>query len=260
MTDAGFVVREIADGVWAAVKRNKWGLAKLAAAFGLGVLIACGPRADASDTDAVAMAVAASVAGDTITVTTNFKPGADDGKGGLDGFIVRTGTNTGAPKALVDSVSLPSSARTYTVRWVGNPVGAYSGYACVTARRRTLNSTPTCKAWSATVSDVAPPPPIVDSVVVAALRLLSPSGQMTPGSTQPICPVVGFSGDKWAIRTADALSCQSRYAAAFTTIQRAVSPTQQAVTDGLCFRYSTAQPDGQIIIPAGSCDAVAVPA
>lgn len=160
---------ESTSGLRAWIKKHKlWLLAILLAGF-LGAIVGCGPKpARAGDTGTLAMAVTAFVAGDTITVTTTFRPGADDGKGGLDGFIVRTGTNAGAPRALVDSVSLPASARSHTVRWIGNPVGSYGGFACVTARRRTSNSTPTCRSWTATVADVPPPPPIVDSVQVAA--------------------------------------------------------------------------------------------
>lgn len=99
--------------------------------------------------------------------TLNWTPGADDGYGPLDGFII-TVTDTIIPdNGIASNVdTVPASARTATVS-----VGPYAinspaaGTACIVSLRRGLTSTPpVCKPWTANFGDVPPPAPILDSV------------------------------------------------------------------------------------------------
>ena len=108
-------------------------------------------------------------------------------------------------------------------------MGSYSGYACVTARRRTLNSTPTCKSWTATVADVPPPPPIVDSVTVSALRLLPDAFNLVRGTAFKLCLAAEFPNGGAALwgEHEDSAECRQRLAAAYPT-RRALTPAESA--------------------------------
>jgi hypothetical protein len=100
--------------------------------------------------------------------TLNWTPGADDGFGALDGFIVSVTDTITPDNGVVPNVdTVPEVARTATLS-----VGPYAinspaaGTACIVSLRRGLTSSPpVCKPWAANFGDVPPPAPILDTVI-----------------------------------------------------------------------------------------------
>jgi len=245
------------------IRARDWPLLGLVALLVSG--LGCRPKAaNASAMDATVAVESVVVAGDSISVTVNYRPGPDDGKGALDGFLIYAGTNDGAIGP--DSVTKIPSSRTATFAWGGLAPGTYDGYVCVVALRRQLASSPTCKPWTGTIADTPPPPPIVDSTTVAtALRLFakdstlvacygecgdSALGVLTDGSvvmlptSTIICGVFEFPDGKAGLgglqrREAE---CEAIAAARFTATQLATSPAQTAVLIGVVHCFPT---DGQ---------------
>ena len=215
---------------------RRWGFVLAAALCGLGLslLTACGPKAQARGGNAglAAFSVTATVAGDTIRVRHDWRPGPDDGAGNPDFWIITTGTDAGAPKALKDSVQAAFAVRTYTKTWAGNPPGTYTGYGCGKALRRgTPSTTANCRQWTAVVVDVPPPPPVYDSLgaKVTMLRLLPDSFDLHRGTAYKLCLAAEFpdgGAALWA-EHAESTVCQIRLANAYPT-RRALTEAESA--------------------------------
>lgn len=105
------------------------------------------------------LAVSAAQQDSSVVVTVTIQPGSDAGRGGLTGYLVLAAGGTPNDQ---DSVQVASTVRVQTI-----VLGPYryrttqAGTACVKALRTKTNSAYVCKSWTATLGDVAPPPPIV---------------------------------------------------------------------------------------------------
>lgn len=248
----------------------------------LAAVVVCGagcgrtkpPAADATLAGAgfAGFTVRVTVIGGTIRVRSDWQPGPTDGNGNPDFWSITSGTNAGAPKTLRDSVVVAFAVRTYTAEWTDNPPGTYSGYACGKSIRRGVPSTTaSCKAWTATVADVPPPPPIMDSAGAEVAALLDSTtkepillvrrtadgweaqrhwtvtygdaqgidhiyvdaapASLTRGRNLSFCLAYILPGRKAGIRTGSSGHCAAGFAAFFPAEARTLTAVEQAKVD-----------------------------
>lgn len=160
--------------------------------------------------------------------------------GGPDSVLTRVTTSTGpgqahrlAATALRDSffVARPTVGTTAT------------GVGCAESKRRGLSSGEVCRAWSKTIADVPPPPPILDSIkadtTIAGLDL-KPDAPLTvlAGGQVQFCAFLIFRGGQVAMRTQDEPGCAGHYGA-FPASLRVLTVDQQRVANRQCIRWTT---------------------
>jgi len=112
------------------------------------------------------------------------------------------------------------------------------------SKRRGLLSTWATKAWSYTEPDQPPPAPVIDSIFVRPVSFTVeatvegvPPG---PENQHPVCALVGFRGGHVGFRRVHEGTiayCDSTYKA-LPAAARAVTPTEQAIADGVCVDWS----------------------
>lgn len=131
-------------------------------------LSAVGTACTTDNTSRLTVDVTAVAVDSMVRVTMTWRPGADDGYGALSGYLVSA---SGGLPLDADSAQVASNLRTATITLGPYALGStQSGQGCVKALRRQRSSTPACKPWSVTLTDVAPPPPILDSVRTSAVH------------------------------------------------------------------------------------------
>jgi hypothetical protein len=126
---------------------------------GAALLASCSPEAK---TATLTLDVTAAAVDSMVRVTNTWRPGADDGRGALLGFMVRA---TGGSPAKADSIQVASTVRSQVITLGPYAIGStQTGQGCVKALRRALGSAYVCKPWTVTLVDQAPPVAIQDSV------------------------------------------------------------------------------------------------
>lgn len=238
----GDFLRELLVELRDAVTRHKWGLAALALAFVAGALVACGPKAARAETGPkkpTLPAVRATVAGDTVTIKAPIRSTT-----AVDSIVaVIALPGSGKPNANFKfRAVVPNVTDTATVVWPGIAPGTYTGTVTATAYRGSCVVLSACRSpaasrtFTVTVQQAPPPAPEIDSVQVSAIKLfvVPPAMGRTVAyldERPTICSAYGFAGDRWAIRSTDAMVCGAAFAAQFTALQRAVSTAQQLEID-----------------------------
>jgi hypothetical protein len=116
-----------------------------------------------------------------------------------------------------------------------------SGTACVQSKRRGLLSTEVCAPWTFANVDVAPPPPVIDSVrtdtTVAAFVVKPEVVNLLAGQSQQFCGFVQF-GDGQVVpfpNQRTITTCGGYYTGSWPAAQRQPSAAQVAVVDALRF-------------------------
>ncbi len=120
--------------------------------------------------------------GSSIWVVASWRLGPSDGLGAIDSVITTSGTDSGgapqrhalAPAATRDSFSFARP----------QPGSSATGYVCAATKRRGLLSPTACKPWSYTAPDQAPPPPLLDTVRIVALRIWPDPATALAAATQ----------------------------------------------------------------------------
>jgi len=117
--------------------------------------------------------------GDTAKVVSTWTPGADDGLGAMDSFMV-VSRDTVLHPTYQDSVRVIGSVLTATVNlrpYIASATTA--GTSCVRAIRRSLSSAYACKPWTVVFNDIAPPVPTLTTVTPTSTLALGMSLRIT---------------------------------------------------------------------------------
>lgn len=133
-----------------------------------------------------------------------------------------------------------------------------NGIACVQSKRRGLLSPEICGPWSYTEADVAPPPPILDtirpdtsSLRIAGLDLKPDNFTLAPGEGTCLCVFTVFGDGQVAMPAGDAAGCAGHYTSSWPSAKRQPSLAQQQISDTLTVLIQEAGSGGTV--QAGTC-------
>jgi len=175
-----------------------------------------------------------------------------DNNGAVDSLLF-SATATGQPIQVRNSAQ-PQFPVVVSVAWLDpNPGNTITTQACARVKRRSLYSQQNCSASrSYTSPDVPPPPPVIDTTLLAID--LKPDVINVPAlGTKEICVFLQFGDGQRAVRSSDRPECDVLYQTSYPDSLRRPAAVQQAVADTKCFTLSAT---GGRITSANNCDTI----
>jgi len=125
------------------------------------------------------------------------------------------------------------------------------------ARNSAGSSSPAVVTWKVKHKIFPPGTPgnttVDSSVTVVGLLVAPPTINLAVGSSAQLCAYYQMLSGHVAMRSQDALSCQTDYATRFSVFQRAVTPQEQVWADGRCQRWTSSNPSIAIVTTEPGC-------